>query len=125
MSEEEKKQPVQLPSNLEEFLALLDFALSAADEKSKLRTVLKAIRLGYGPDRKFRPAPDEVEQIANWLKDRVDLLELCLKQLATSGRPGALFQQLRQFFSTQIRQQLEIPGRQQNLWVNNYEFARS
>lgn len=109
MSEEEKKKTVQRPRNFDEFLTSLDTALTASDEKSKLRNVLKAIKLGYGADPKSRPTPEEVEQIANWLKDRVDLLDLCLKQIATSGGSGALFKQLRQTFTIQIRQQLDFP----------------
>jgi hypothetical protein len=110
MNEPEIKPVAQLPTNLDDFLVALEIALGTSDEKSRARNLLKLIRLGYGTDRKYRPAPEEVEQIASRLRDKVDLLDLCLKLLVTSARPGSLLQQLRQLIGVQIQKECGIPN---------------
>jgi hypothetical protein len=108
MNEPERKPVAKLLVNLDDFLVALEIALSTSDEKSKARNLLKLIRLGYGTDRNSRPAQDEVEQVASRLREKMDLLDLCLKLLVTPGRPGSLLQKLRQLIGVQIQKESGI-----------------
>jgi hypothetical protein len=109
MNEPKKKSVAKYPENLDDFLVALEIALSAPEEKSRARNLLKLIRLGYGTDRRNRPVPDEVEQIASRLRGKVDSLDLCLKLLVMPGRPGSLLHCLRQLIGAEIQKESGVP----------------